>query len=145
MTSSVEERRRWKARRIECCLASSREKTVICFGSPISPERSRRTSTFPSEPVPPVTTTRLSASIVSPNLVPNLVIGSCVRRHPFDHLRPRSRNESSGLSKSLAVKTAIANESFVWLDLDVHCKGLFQQQEQVKLINWLSRDVPDAA
>src|SRR5690242_14404151 len=60
MTSSVASGLRWKARRIWCCLASSRENTVTERGSPISPPSNRRTSTFPSEPVPPVTTTLLS-------------------------------------------------------------------------------------
>src|SRR5580704_6279999 len=44
---------------MKCCFASSLEKTITLSVLPISPDSNRRTSTFPRDPVPPVTTTRL--------------------------------------------------------------------------------------
>src|SRR4029079_11080720 len=44
------------------CFASSREKTMILLGAPISRRSSRRTSDWPREPVPPVTSTTAPSS-----------------------------------------------------------------------------------
>src|SRR2546421_7399982 len=109
-------------------------------GVPISPERSLRTRTFPSEPVPPVTTTRLSVSIVPPNLR----IRSRVFVHLFDHLRP-TRGSSVQLSpEALRLQTAVAGESLVRLNQHLQPINLFDEREQVELINRLSRRVPHA-
>src|SRR2546423_2095602 len=140
MTSSVAVRRRSKARRIECCLASSREKTVICVGKPTSPVSSLRASTLPSEPVPPVTTTLLPVSII-----PDLLVGSFVARHPLDHLRPGGRREARLASEPRAVEAAVADELAVRLDLRVEAEGGLDQSQQVELIYRLGGDVPDAA
>src|SRR5882757_4801171 len=60
MISSVAAVLCWYDIRISCCLASSREKTMTLTGSPISSLLSNlRTSTWPSEPVPPVIKMRL--------------------------------------------------------------------------------------
>src|SRR4030095_10709558 len=50
--------------RISCCLASSRENTMIFFGVPSSPLSTRRTNVLPMEPVPPVTRTLLPSNMV---------------------------------------------------------------------------------
>jgi hypothetical protein len=58
---------RWQrgtsACRIACCVAWSRDSPIIFAGSPSSPEGIRRTSTWPSDPVPPMTSTRRPVSI----------------------------------------------------------------------------------
>src|SRR5205814_8766913 len=77
--------------RISCCLASSREKTTTFAGFPSSPERSRRTSARPSEPVPPVTRMCLPSSIGDPFI------------HPRFQDRKSTRLNSSHLGISYAV------------------------------------------
>ena len=59
ITSSVTDRRLRYSMRISCCLASSRLNTTTLCGVPIWPDRMRRVSTLPKEPVPPVIKTRL--------------------------------------------------------------------------------------
>src|SRR5689334_25440646 len=121
MTSSVALRKRSNARRIECCFASSREKTVICCGNPISPDNSRRTKTFPSDPVPPVTNTRLSVSMISPELV----ISRGILAHLLDHLWPCLRRPTRFVTESIRVETTVADERIIRPDLYIQFKGLF--------------------
>src|SRR5436305_979449 len=128
MTSSVAVRLRWKASRIWCCLASSREKTVIWRGNPISPVRSRLTSTLPSEPVPPVTTTLLSLRNIGP---PNLVIRRRVFAHPLDHLRPRRGDDARRLPEARAVEAADVYETVVRLYTDAQTVNPLHQAYQV--------------
>src|SRR4051812_21876326 len=63
MTSSVARGRCCSSRRIACCFASSREKTMTLRGEPAVPFRRRSTSARPSDPVPPVMTTVASSRI----------------------------------------------------------------------------------
>src|ERR687887_2556798 len=115
MTSSVAVRLCWKARSIWCCLASSREKTVIWRGSPISPVSRRLTRTLPSEPVPPVTTTLLSLRSIGP---PDFVVRRRVGAQAPDHLGPRGRPDAGLAAEARAVEAAVAGERLVRLDLD---------------------------
>src|SRR6476646_4890744 len=124
MTSSVALRKRSKARRIVCCLASSREKTVIWCGTPSSPDNSRRTKTFPSDPVPPVTNSRLPVSITSPELI----VAGGILSHLLDHLWPAVRRPTGFASDSIGVKTAVADERIFGHDFDIQSKCLFHQR-----------------
>src|SRR5437870_11002128 len=133
MTSSVGARRFWKARRIECCLASSREKTVICCGSPISPVSRRRTRTLPKEPVPPVTSTFLSLSINPPNFV----VGRCVIVHPLDHLGPRRSLKPCRRVKARAIQAAVADKCLIWLDINRKSVSLLYKCKKVKFADGL--------
>src|ERR1044072_4456212 len=140
MTSSVAVRSRSKARRIECCLASSREKTVTCAGRPTSPVSRRFTSTLPSEPVPPVTTTLLPVS-----MIPNFLVRSGVVRHALYHLGPRPRRKARLAPKPRAVEAAAADEFVVGLNLRVEPVRVPDQCQEVELVNRLGGDMPDAA
>src|SRR5438105_7530502 len=142
MTSSVAVRLRWKARRIWCCLASSREKTVIWRGSPASPVSRRLTRTLPSEPVPPVTTTLLSLGSMNP---PNLFVRRRVVAHAPDHLRPRGRADAGLAAEARAVEAAVTDERLVRLDADAQPVNLLDQGQQVELADRPRGHVPDAA
>src|SRR5918992_5617744 len=48
---------------IAYCFASSRENTMIRFGFPSPPRRSRRVRVWPRDPVPPVMRTTASSSV----------------------------------------------------------------------------------
>src|ERR1044072_7695044 len=140
MTSSVAVRSRSKARRIECCLASSREKTVTCAGRPTSPVSRRLTSTLPSEPVPPVTTTLLPVS-----MIPNFLVRSGVVRHALYHPGPRPRRKARLAPEPRAVETTVADEFVVGLNLRVEPVRVPDQRQEVELVNRFGGDVPDAA
>src|SRR5579885_548894 len=129
MTSSVAVRLRWKARRIWCCLASSREKTVICRGTPISPVSRRLTSTLPSEPVPPVTTKLLSLRSMNPLFKTQcgayLFVGRRVAAQRRDHLRPRRRADAGLRAEARGGEAPVADERLVRLDADAQAVNLF--------------------
>src|SRR3954447_2533802 len=138
--SSVATRRCWNASRIECWSASLRENTTTSSGTPISPSSSRRTRTWPSEPVPPVTMTRLPSSKALPQM--RVVVGG--RRELGDHLRPARRPPPRRLAKPAGVKAAIDHDRVVRLDVDVRLEGIAKLQQQVVLGDGLGAQVPQA-
>ena len=120
-----------------CCLASSRERMMIWLGVPISPERSRRTSFFPIDPVPPVIRIRLPSRITSPapfdESLPPARPASGPSRHPVGGARLETRR----------VEAAVAREGVVGRDLHVACaQAREQHREQRELVHWGSGEVP---
>src|SRR3954465_7278004 len=113
--SSVATRRCWNARRIECWSASLREKTITSSGTPSSPSSRRRTSTCPSEPVPPVTMTRLPSS----KALPYVRVALRGLGELGDHLFPGRRGPASRLSETGGIEAPVDNDAVVRLDLDV--------------------------
>src|SRR5450756_538222 len=111
-----------------CCLASSREKTTILAGWPISPLSRRRTSTWPSEPVPPVISTRLPLSGYMGQ--PPFVVGCRVCSHFGHHLLPGGDGVSGGPHETGGTETAVAGWVVEGLDLDVEIHGFLQHHEQ---------------
>src|SRR5438128_43744 len=109
--SSVATRRCWKARRIVCWSASLREKTRTSWGTPCSPSSRRRTRTWPSEPVPPVTTTRLP---VSKALLDDRVVGGH-RGELGDHLGPARRLPPGGGAEPGRIEAAVNLDAVVGL------------------------------
>ena len=83
------------------------------LGKPISPSSSRRASTCPSEPVPPVMTTFLSSS----NSFSESVRGR--RRDELDdHLLPRWCDPSRLVAEGRGVEAAIDHHTVVRLDFE---------------------------
>src|SRR5450432_2497229 len=118
--------------RMKCCLASSRENTMTLAGSPSRPLSSRRTSTLPNEPVPPVIRMRLPLNgivyIFSPNLVRCWVLRQMGRQ-----FMPWRRAQARVCDKSVAFHTAIAKEFILGLDITIQLKGLAEQAQQFEL------------
>src|SRR5712692_5703778 len=108
MTSSVLADRFWYDNRIWCCLASSRLKTRTLSGSPASPRSRRRTSTWPSEPVPPVTSTRFPSS--NSGLLPLSHLCGQLAEHGL----VTRRRVAGGRLKSLGVQGPIDHDAVVW-------------------------------
>src|SRR5579884_259680 len=138
--SSVATRRCWEERRIACWRASLRENTTTCRGRPISPSSRRRTSTWPSEPVPPVTTTFLpSSKRISPR----------VRGRPRGklghHLLPWRGRPARRLAQRRGVQAAVDAHTIVGHDLDLETQRFAQSQQQLLLCDRLGADVPEAA
>src|SRR5215212_2995619 len=127
--SSVATRRCWNARRIVCWSASLREKTTTSSGTPISPSSSRRTRTWPSEPVPPVTMTRLPSSKALPDL--GVLVGR--RRELGHHLLPARRLPPGGAPKPSRVEAAIDRDALIGLDVDFELERVAQQEQQLVL------------
>src|SRR3954452_466070 len=124
--SSVATRRCWNARRIVCWSASLREKTTTSSGTPISPSSSRRTRTWPSEPVPPVTMTRLPSSKTLPHVRVLLGRDGQLRRH----VRPARWLPSRGAPEAARVEAAVDRDALVRLDVDVELEGAAQEQQE---------------
>src|SRR4051812_5463719 len=131
--SSVATRRCRNDSRISCCSASLRENTVTLAGRPASPSSSRRTSACPRDPVPPVTTTRLSLSI-----------GSLLLGQLLDHLLPGGRIPVEGFAQAGCVEAAVDPDARLRLDLGVEAEAVADQLEQGELRNRLGADMPDA-
>src|SRR4051794_25061970 len=138
--SSVATRRCWNARRIVCWSASLREKTTTSSGTPTSPSSSRRTRTWPSEPVPPVTMTRLPSSKALPQ-VRVVVGGGCELRR---HFRPARGLEGRGAAEAARVEAAIDHDRVVRLNVDVKLEGIAKLKQQVVLGDRLGAQVPQA-
>src|SRR6266849_9439757 len=102
---------------MECCLASSREKMITLAGIPNSPESSRRVSTCPKEPVPPVMRIRFPSSRT---VVPPFVIRCTVRCQLFDQPRPRGRYEARGSLETNRDQASITMDLGRRLDFDWH-------------------------
>src|SRR4051812_22303376 len=113
---------------MSCCRASLRENTTTSAGRPASPSSSRRTSAWPSEPVPPVTTTRLSVSI----------------RKLLHHLVPPRRLPSCRRAQTGAIEAAVDLHRRVRHELDLEPERVADEGEQIELRDWLGAHVPDA-
>src|SRR5664279_4233132 len=111
-----------------CCLASSRENTTILAGWPISPPSRRRTSTWPSEPVPPVISTCLPLSGYMGQ--PPLVVGCRVGGQLGHHLFPGGDVVAGGCHEARGTEAAVAGFVFKRLDLDVERQRVFERREQ---------------
>src|SRR5207249_4345279 len=110
--------------------------------NPSSPVSKRFTSTFPSEPVPPVTTILLSLSTIHP---PKFLVRRRIGSHLLDHLGPRGGLNTGRLAKKRTVQTTVADERFIRLDLDGKSVSLLDQREKVKFADGLAGEMPDAA
>src|SRR5262245_38576683 len=115
---------------MKCCLASSRDRTTILAGVPSSPPSSLRTRTCPSEPVPPVTSTRFPDSgpvliQLPPDSAPSLACASAaLRRRPFggaavardDLLADRARIEAAprgfNIDRARSIDQPVVAEGF---------------------------------
>src|SRR5450756_2350356 len=126
-----------------CCLASSREKTTILAGWPISPLSRRRTSTWPSEPVPPVISTRLPLSGYMGQ--PPLVVGGRVCSQFGYHLRPGGDAVAGRAHEALGAEAAVARRVVVRVDLDVEMHGFLHLCEQSVLSNRRAGDLHEPA
>src|SRR3954447_4611007 len=136
MTSSVASRLCRYERRMSCCFASSRERTVTCRGVPSSPVSSRRTTACPNDPVPPVTSTFLVSSIQSP-----LFVRSLVRRQRADHVRPRRRRDIQDPPQRRAVEPPIDDRLGLRLDVNRYRKRIREQPQQVILADTVRGEV----
>src|SRR5438477_2705509 len=135
--SSVATRRCWNDRRIACCKASLREKTTTCRGRPMSPSKSRRANTWPSEPVPPVMTTFLS-----PSNGLSQSAGGRLGGELGDHLLPGRRGPTGDASELGAVQAAIDRHAIVRHDVDVKAQCGAQCQQQLVLRARVAGHVP---
>src|SRR5919198_6733874 len=139
MMSSVAERCRLYSRRISCCFASSRENTTIFLGCPISPRSSLRTRACPSEPVPPVTSTRFSSS--GPMSFPPSVVGRIILRQSGYHGVPRRHGDASGSQEPRPVQAAIHPRFIRRLNRQIQSRGVLDLREEVVLAYGLARHV----
>src|SRR5438045_742421 len=133
MTSSVADSRCRYDSRMSCCLASSRENTVTRAGRPASPDSSRPTTVFPSDPVPPVTSTRNpSNTCLSP-----LFVGTRIRGQCSNHRVPSGDRQVRRLPEHGTVEGAIDPDGVAWLDERIRAVGLIQPAQQIVLRDWL--------
>src|ERR1043166_7826094 len=115
-------------RRIECCLASSRETTRPFRGVPCSPLKRRRPSPLPSEPVPPVTSTVLSSNSIGGS---PCGIGCRVGRQCRHHFAPRRRRASGCAPEPLAIEVAADHRTVHRFDRDVAAERWAREQQQI--------------
>src|SRR5687768_17468935 len=140
MMSSVASLRRMNESRISCCLASSRENTVIRAGTPSSPVSRRRTIAWPSDPVPPVTNTFLPSTSIQSSPP---VIWRGVGGHLVDHRRPVRRLVRGRGPEPASVQAAIDANGIIRVDPQPAPEGRVQEDQQIVLGNWFRRDVID--
>src|SRR5262249_27543106 len=126
--------------RMACCFASSREKMTIFLGLPSSPDRRRRISIMPSEPVPPVTTTVLSVSMMA--FIPQIMYRLLM--HVLNHCRPGRRCKARLRCEALSIQAAVNIDRLIRHDVDVDVVDLLDQREQVELVHRLRRNVPES-
>src|SRR6185437_3365870 len=110
---------------------------MIFFGNPSSPERSRRTRTFPREPVPPVTRIRLflklfvtAFSISSPSF-----IRCWIPAQLHDELLPRRSPIACCVHKLFPPHAPVAKELIVSHDLNIEFKRTTYQIEEIVFRN----------
>src|SRR3954447_2995393 len=133
MTSSVADSRCRYESRMSCCLASSRENTVTRAGRPASPDSRRPTTVFPSDPVPPVTSTRKpSNTCLSP-----LFVGTRIRCQCSNHRVPAGNLQARRLPEHCIVERSIDTHGVAWLDERVRAERLIQPAQQIVLGDWL--------
>src|SRR5215218_456636 len=135
--SSVATRRCRNASRIVCWRASLREKTTTSSGTPTSPSRRRRTNTWPRDPVPPVTMTRLPSS----KDLPDARVLRRARGELGHHLRPARRRPARGLAEPGGVEAAVDHDALIPLDLDLELEGVAQELEEIMLRDRLGAHV----
>src|SRR5580692_7477124 len=95
--------------RMECCFASSRERTMILAGLPAPPSRKRRTRVLPSEPVPPVIRIVFPSKVGSLELFPFFVGGFIVGKFGYKFW-PGRTYEARRLSEFVSFHASIAEE-----------------------------------
>src|SRR5579862_1919836 len=109
MISSVAAALFWYSMRMECCFASSRERTMILAGLPALPSRKRRTSVLPSEPVPPVIRIVFPSKLDGLELFPFFVGSVIVGKFGYK-FRPGRTYEAGCLSEFVSFHASIAEE-----------------------------------
>src|SRR5205814_4865417 len=121
---------------------------MIFAGSPAPPPRSRRSSTLPREPVPPVINTRLPSSTCihqPPAAVrrsSDCVIGGPIFAHRLDHRPPRPRLKSGARTKPATVEPAIAQKAVVALDRYTGVVHFIDKMQKLEFADRRGRDVP---
>src|SRR5580704_3870795 len=132
MISSVAAVLFWYSMRMKCCLASSREKTMIFAGSPPRPERKRRTSVFPSDPVPPMMRMRLPSKHFMfespPLLVWRLIIRELCRQ-----FQPSRTHIAGCCAQLFSIHAAVAADFVVRNDYHVQRVRVAQQRKKFEL------------
>src|ERR1700730_12869735 len=119
---------------MKCCFASSREKTITFEGTPSRPANSRRTSTWPSDPVPPVIKILLpSNTFMFDN--PPLVVTGGVFRKLSGQLAPWRTHISGGAHKLFSHHTPVAPELIVRQDLNIQVVCFPKHTEKIELCN----------
>src|SRR5271156_3169459 len=131
MISSVAAVLFWYSMRMKCCLASSREKTMIFAGSPARPDRNRRTNVFPSDPVPPMMRMRLPSKHFMFESPP-LCVWRLITREILRKLRPCRSHISGRHAELFSIHAAIAEELVVREDF--HIQRIRVAQQRKKLI-----------
>lgn len=63
--------------------------------------------------------------------------------HLLDHFRPRPRLYTRRFAKAHRAKTAIANKTIVWFDLNRKFVSLLDERKKVKLADRLAGRVPN--
>src|SRR5579863_2961933 len=132
MISSVAAVLCWYSMRMKCCLASSREKTMIFAGSPARPERNRRTRVFPSDPVPPMMRMRLPSKHFIFECPP-LLVRSLVIRQPCHECGPSRAHIPGRAAEFLSVHAPVTRVLVVRNDLYVQFVCVTQQRQKLKL------------
>src|SRR3984957_9455200 len=116
---------------MRCCLASSRERTMILAGLPALPSRNRRTSVFPSDPVPPVISIRLPSKCLIGVLSP-FVVGRIVICEVRNQLRPWRGNAARRLRELFSFHAPVAEKT--WIRGNFNVKSVCVAQQAKKLI-----------
>src|SRR2546430_16036753 len=111
------------------CLASSREKTTIFSGHPISPVSRRLTSVLPSEPVPPVI--RILLPSRGRTSIPPF-IGGRVLNELGDQFRPGRRLVADGRAELVAAHAAVRDLGVLGRDRDIQSVGVADTAQQVE-------------
>src|SRR6185312_12744583 len=123
--------------RMSYCLASSRDSTITFAGAPCSPERMRRTSTRPMEPVPPVTRTRLPSNMGRLISVVRCRIGD----HFFQHRLPGRSNIPCLFRETVHDKAAVAGKLPIGVNFHGIATNFAKEREQVKLADRSAGDL----
>src|SRR5579863_4272278 len=143
MISSVAAALFWYSIRIRCCFASSRERTMIFAGLPALPSRNRRTSVFPSDPVPPVISIRLPSNCLTGVLFP-FPVGCIVIGEVRNQLRPWRGNTARRLRELFSFQAPVAEKIRIRCDFNVQCVCLAQEAKKLELRNRCARDLIQA-
>src|SRR5689334_20110619 len=121
---------------IPYCFASSREKTMILLGAPISRRSRRRISDWPSEPVPPVTSTTAPSSGCFIALLGSQVV--------VEHRVPGRRLDPGGRADTALVERPVDDRLVDGPDGAVDVETVADHCQQLELVDRFGGDMVDA-
>src|SRR6187200_2553518 len=118
------------------CFASSREKTMILLGAPISRRSSRRTSDWPREPVPPVTST------TAPSSGCFIALPRC--QVVVEHLVPGRRLDAGRGAEAARVERPVQGGLVHRADGAIQVESVAHHGQELELVDRFGGDMVDA-